>query len=290
MTEQERLFKELDEIHDAYKLDVRQFIEFMKERQLLLVEALKEYAAWLDQEHDGKRYSPATINRKIAAAKSRIRYAFKHSSSAESLRKKYQLEEVLKEVKPKRLDRAAVPVEKVLSVEEVKKLVHETKDNTIKLMVMFLVGTGVRISEMLAIRLTDLRPADVNFVEVRVVGKGHKERIVHAKTSFVERVRTYFHGTTYLFEHGGKQFSRISVTNRIKYESLRTIGREVTAHQLRHTWAMIQIQRGKDVRAVAVALGHADPGLTARMYSDKTLQPHEAFLDVQESDRDKATE
>jgi len=44
------------------------------------------------------------------------------------------------------------------------------------------------------------------------------------------------------------------------------------------------------VRAVAVALGHADPGLTARMYSDKTLQPHEAFLDVQESDRDKATE
>ena len=290
MTEQDRLFKELDEIHDAYKLDVRQFIEFMKERQLLLVEALKEYAAWLDQEHDGKRYSPATINRKIAAAKSRIRYAFKHSSSAESLRKRYQLEDVLKEVKPKRLDRAAVPAEKVLSVEEVKKLVQETKDNTIKLMVMFLVGTGVRVSEMLAIRLSDLRPADVDFVEVRVVGKGRKERIVHAKTSFVDRVRTYFHGTTYLFEHSGKPFSRISVTNRIKYESLRTIGREVTAHQLRHTWAMIQIRRGKDVRAVAVALGHADPGLTARMYSEKTLQPHEAFLDVQEPDGDKATE
>ncbi len=290
MTGQDRLFKELDEIRDAYRLDVRQFIEFMKERKLLLVEALKEYAAWLDQEHDGKRYSPATINRKIAAAKSRIRYAFKHSSSAESLRKRYQLEEVLKEVKPKRLDRAAVPAEKILSDEEVKKLVRETKDNTIRLMVMFLVGTGVRISEMLAIRLSDLRPADVDFVEVRVVGKGRKERIVHAKTSFVDRVRTYFNGTTYLFEHHGKPFSRISVTNRIKYESLRTIGREVTAHQLRHTWAMIQIQRGKDVRAVAVALGHADPGLAARMYSDKTLKPHEAFLDVQEPDRDNAAE
>ena len=290
MTEQDRLFKELDEIRDAYNLDVKQFIGFVKERKLGLVEALKDYAAWLDQDHGGKRYSPATINRKIAAAKSRIRYAFKHSSSAESLRKRYQLEEVLKEVKPKRIDKVSVPPEKILSVDEVQKFVRETKDNTIKLMVMFLVGTGVRISEMLAIRLSDLRPADVDFVEVRVVGKGRKERIVHAKTSFVDRVRKYFRGTVYLFEHEGKPFSRISVTNRIKHESLRTMGREVTAHQLRHTWAMIQIQRGKDVRAVATALGHADPGLTARMYSSTKLQPHEAFLDVQEPDRNKAPE
>ncbi len=285
MTEQEKVFKELEEIRDAYNLDVKQFITFMKERDLLLVDALKEYAAWLEEEHDGRRYSPATINRKIAAAKSRIRYAFKHSSSAESLRKNYQLEEVLKQVKPKRIDSLAVPPEKVLSVEEVHNFVEKTKDNTIRLMVQFLVGTGVRVSEMLAIRLTDLQPADVDFVEVRIVGKRAKERVVHVKTKFVEHVRTYFHGATYLFEHHGKPFNRISVTNRIKYESLRTLGREVTAHQLRHTWARIQIQRGKDLRAVAAALGHADPGLTARMYTNATLKPHEAFIDVSEAAR-----
>jgi len=32
-------------------------------------------------------------------------------------------------------------------------------------------------------------------------------------------------------------------------------------------------------------LGHADPGLTAKMYSDKTLEPQEAFLDVQETEQ-----
>ena len=288
--DQEKLFKELDAIRDAYQLDVKQFIDFIKERKLLLVEALMEYAVWLDQEHNGKRYSPATINRKIAAAKSRIRFAFKHSSAADSLRKKYQLEEVLKEVRPKRIDRIAVPPEKVLSVEEVKKLVQETRDATIKLMVSFLVGTGVTVSEMLAIRLTDFEPADVDFVGVRVVGKGHKERRVYVKTLFIDAVRSHFHGRTYLFEHDGRSFNRISVTNRIKHESLKTIGREVTAHQLRHTWAMIQIQRGKDVSALSAALGHSDTGLTARMYSDKKLQPQEAFLDVDELDSDAASE
>lgn len=283
---QDRLFREMESIRDAYELDVRQFIDFMKVRRLLLVEALREYAAWLDEEHDGKRYSPATVNRKIAAAKSRIRYAFNHSSAANSLRKKYQLEEILKEVKPKRIDRLAVPPEKVLSVEEVRKFVRESRDSTIRLMVMFLVGTGVTVSEMVAVRIADFEPAEVDFIGVKVIGRRRKERRVYVKKAFIEAVRSRFNGETYLFEHDGKPFNRISVTNRIKHESLKTIGREVTAHQLRHTWAMIQIQRGKDVSALSAALGHSDPGLTARMYSEKTLQPHEAFLDVQALDGD----
>ena len=278
----EKLFEELSEIHDAYKLDVKQFINFMEQQRLRLVEGLKEYGSWLDQEHEGKQYSPATINRKIAAAKSRVRYAFKHSSSAESLRKKYQLEDVLKAVKPKRIDNFLIPADKVLSVQEVKKLGRDAKDATIKLMVRFLVGTGVRISEMLAIRLADLRPADNDFVAVRILGKGQKERDIYVKTKFIDRIHQYFHGKTYLFEHHEKRYSRISVTNRIKYESLRTIGREITAQQLRHSWAVIQIQRGKSVKAVAAILGHSDPGLTLRMYTNETLEPGEAFLDIQE--------
>lgn len=75
------------------------------------------------------------------------------------------------------------------------------------------------------------------------------------------------------------------MTNRIKHEALKTIGREVTAQQLRHAWAVIQIQRGKDLSAVSAALGHSDPGLTVRMYAGKTLQPQESFLDIEEAQR-----
>jgi integrase len=281
----EALLAELEGIRDIYMLDVRQFIGFVRERKLPIVEGFKEYANWLEGVHDGKRYSPATVNRKIAAARSRVRYAFKHSAHAGSLRRKYHLEDILKSVKLKKIETVAVPSEKVLDIEEARTLVGQAKDPTIKLMVTFLVSTGVRVSEMLGLLLTDLKAAKGALIQVRVKGKGEKERTIFVKKDFVDRIRKYFHGQVYLFEHQGRPYNRISVTNRIKHEALRILGREVTAQQLRHTWAAIQIKRGRDVNAVAAVLGHSDPGLTARMYTEATLRPEEAFLDLEEVKR-----
>jgi integrase/recombinase XerD len=282
----EALLAELEGIRDVYKLDVKQFIGFVREKKLLLVEGFKQYVQWLDEEHDGKRYSPSTINRKIAAARSRVRYAFKQSAHAGSLGRKHHLEDILKAVKLKKVDLAAVPAEKVLDIEEARKLAGQAKDATIKLMVTFLVSTGVRVSEMLGIALTDLKTAKGALVQIRVRGKGAKERTIYVKQELVDRIRTHFHGTALLFEHGGRRYSRISVTNRIKYESLRILAREVTPQQLRHTWAVIQINRGRSVAAVAAILGHSDPGITARMYDNSTLKPEETFLDLEKMDDD----
>jgi integrase/recombinase XerD len=277
---QERLLAELEGIRDRYRLDVKQFIEFVKSRNFFIVDGLEQYAKWLDGGGNGRSYSPATINRKIAAAKNRIRFAFRHSEYAADLQKKYQLEDVLKSVRLKKIDSFPVPQEKLLNVDEARLLVERTKDSTVRLMAMFLVGTGVRVSEMLGIRLSDIKNGKGAFAEVRVIGKGSRERKIHVKEELVERIKRHFHSTIRLFEHQGKPFNRISVTNRIKHEALRTIGREVTAQQLRHTWAAIQIQRGKNIQAVAAVLGHADPGVTARMYARTTLEPKEAFLDL----------
>ena len=280
----EALLRELEGIRDIYRLDVRQFVGFMRERKLLIVDGFRKYAGWLDEEHEGKRYSPATINRKLAAARSRVRYAFKHSKFAADLRRKYQLEEILKSVKLKKIDVTAVPSEKVLDVEEARKLVDETRDRTIRLMVTFLVRTGVRISEMLGLKLIDLGTAKDGLIPVRVTGKAGRERTVHVKSDFVQRLRKHFHGATWLFEHNGRPYNRVSVTNRIKHEALRVLGKEVTAQNLRHTWAAIQIKRGRSVNAVALLLGHSNPGLTARMYPDAALKPEEAFLDLEKTD------
>ena len=81
----EALLTELEGIRDVYRLDVKQFIGFVREKKLLIVDGFRKYAAWLEEEHDGKRYSPATINRKLAAARSRVRYAFKRSAFAADL-------------------------------------------------------------------------------------------------------------------------------------------------------------------------------------------------------------
>jgi integrase len=282
---QEALLAELEGIRDIYMLDVRQFVRFLRERKLTVVEGFRQFGDWLEEEHGGKRYSASTINRKIAAARSRIRYAFKLSAHAGGLRRKYHLEDVLKMVKLKKIETVAVPADKVLDIEEARALVRDTKDQTIRLMVTFLVSTGVRVSEMLGLLLSDMREAKGMLVSLRVRGKGGRERIIHVQKAFVDRIRRSFQGQTHLFEHHGRTYNRISVTNRIKHESLRILGREVTTQQLRHTWAAIQIKRGRDVNAVAAVLGHADPGLTARMYSRTRLEPEEAYLDLDDGGR-----
>jgi len=282
---QEALLAELEAVRDTYRQDVRQFIEFLRGGKLHIVEGFKRYARWLDEEHEGKRYSPSTVNRKLAAARNRVRYAFKHSAWAGSLRKKYQLEDILRSVKLKKVGPLAVPSDKVLDIEEARNLVWQAKDRTVRFMVTFLVRTGVRVSEMLGLKLEDVKPAKGPLVEVHVRGKGGRVRIVYTKKDFVEQVREHFHGTTYLFEHGGRPYSRISVTNRIKHESLRILGREVTPRQLRHTWAAIQIKRGRSVKAVAAVLGHADPGLTARMYTEGSVKPEDSILDLETETR-----
>jgi integrase len=279
---QDALLAELEGIRDIYRLDVKQFIGFIRHRKLPFVEGFTQFALWLDEEHDGKRYSPATVNRKIAAARSRVRYAFKHSSFAGSLQRKYHLEDVLKAVRLKKIDTMAVPIDKVLDIEEARKLVRQTKDATIRLMVTFLVSTGVRVSEMLHLKLADLEAAKGELVRVLVRGRAAKERTIFVKKAFLDRIKKYFHGQTLLFEHHGRSYNRVSVTNRIKREALLILGREVTAQQLRHTWAAIQIKRGRDIKAVAAVLGQSDPGSTARMYAETTLKPEDAFLDLDE--------
>jgi integrase len=282
-TAQEALLAELEGIRDVYRLDVRQFIEFVRQRKLHFVEGFKQYARWLDEEHEGKHYSPATVNRKIAAARNRVRYAFKQSAFAGSLQRRYRLEDILKSVRLKRIEIMAMPSDKALDIEEARKLVRLTKDATIRLMVTFLVSTGVRVSEMLHVRLEDLKAAKGKLMQVRVRGKRAKERTIYVKKAFLDRIKKYFGGTTWLFEHHGKPYSRISVTNRIKHEALGILGREVTPEQLRHTWAAIQIKRGRDIGAIAAVLGQSNAGLTARPAADAVLKPEETFLDLEDS-------
>jgi integrase/recombinase XerD len=275
------LLTELENIGDTYRLDVRQFIGFLREKKLSLAEGFIQFARWLEEDHEGRRYSPATFNRKMAAARSRMRYAFQHSAHAGRLRKKYNLQEILGAVKLKKIDIMPVASDKILDIEEARKLVGQTRDATIRLMVTFLVSTGVRVSEMLGLHLSDLKAPKGELVQVHVVGKGGRERTIHVKKAFLDRIEKHFHGKNSLFEHHGKPYSRISVTNRIKRESLGVLGREVTPQQLRHSWAAIQIKRGRDLGAVAAVLGRSSAGLTARLYARSTLKPEEAFLDLE---------
>ncbi len=219
---------------DSYSQDAVAFVGFLKKNKITdLGLGLGEYAKWLDCEHDGKRYSASTYNKRLTGAKSRIRYLFEKTKDSMDLAKRFALERALDEVRYKKLNTRAVNGEKTLTPAEIRRLVASCEDTTIALMVEFLAYTGVRVSEMLNILLSDIKSRR-DRVDMRVIGKGGKERIVWVDKPLLERIRNHFSGSKWLFEHSGKQYSRVAVTNRIKYWGVKVLGREITAHTLRH--------------------------------------------------------
>ena len=247
-------FPPLNDGRDAYRIDVNEFFGFLTERRSRMATALREYATWLAQEHDGKRYTPSEIDRKFKAAKSRIRYAFKKGSSRGIGGNTPQIDKNATSVESERIRSLTVPTGNTLHRSELRELLDRSRDARAGLMVQFLAGTGLHLTEMLAVRFSDLQAIDEQHFEIVVPLDGHRNRRIRIKKSFIERAQKSFQGTIYLFEHQGKPLTADSATRLIKNASKGAIGREITADELRFVWAKTQIHRGKPVTEFAVRL------------------------------------
>ncbi len=70
--------------------------------------------------------------------------------------------------------------------------------------VQFLFYTGCRISEATGLKISDCTPND-NFVSMRILGKGRKERILTIPTILYNKIQAFYDGNTYLFETRNKK-------------------------------------------------------------------------------------
>ncbi len=132
-------------------------------------------------------------------------------------------------------------------------------------------GAGLRVSE-----LVGLRDSDIWFDQalLRVIGKGNKERLVPigrralgAAAVYGREIRpTLDKGWSqgrFLLNRRGTPLSRVGAWGIIKRSAKRAgIGKRVTPHTLRHTFATHLLERGADLRAVQEMLGHADLSTT----------------------------
>ena len=166
----------------------------------------------------------------------------------------------------------------VLSVEEVDKLL-DIKLETIydirnKAMLELLYGTGLRITELLDLKVFDL---DLENCIVRCIGKGSKERIVPIGeyiivylTKYLEIRKDFIKGksTDYLFlnKNGGRlsRFSFFKILKKMLEE--KGIKKEVSPHSLRHSFATHMLENGADLRSIQELLGHSDIA-TTRIYT-----------------------
>ena len=287
-TSQPALYKELRATApESYKAETDYFLSYCETNYLNLIDCYPRYAEALDTDGyvdrstgEQRRYSASSFNKRISAARNRIRYAFKHSPDFADMAKKLQLDEFLSDVKLKKINSHAVGSERVLKWEEVQKLVKETRAPKTRLFIAFLAQTGCRISEALNIELGDMKTTGT--YKIRIRGKGGKERYVHATTNLIERIKARFMGNTWLFEHNGSQYNRIAITGMIKTASLRVIGKEISAHVLRHSFATKQLEDGKSLKSVSSYLGHSSTSITADIYQHDSLSAEDAILDFDE--------
>jgi integrase/recombinase XerD len=171
---------------------------------------------------------------------------------------------------------AALP--KFLSLDEVDRLLGQPDTSTPrglrdKALLEVLYATGLRVSELVA-----LRAGDLNLEEgyLTCVGKGDKERMVPLGHEAAEWVRRYKRdgrpllvkgkpSSPWLFVNarGGTALSRVGFWKVLKEYGLKAgIARDISPHVLRHSFATHLLERGADLRMIQAMLGHADLSTT----------------------------
>ena len=166
---------------------------------------------------------------------------------------------------------------KVLSIEDIELLISTPSLNKAQgvrdvAMLEILYGSGMRISELIELNLTDLH---LTMGFVRVFGKGGKERIIPlgrgalgACTSYLNGARQKLEGTNlkteaFFINQRGKRLTRQGVWKLLKQHAEKAgIQQELTPHVLRHSFATHLIENGADLRAVQELLGHSDISTT----------------------------
>lgn len=134
-----------------------------------------------------------------------------------------------------------------------------------------LYATGLRVSELVALRLNELR---VNPGVVQIVGKGGKERLVPLGESAMDAVDTYLRTargdllntrtSDYVFvTRRGTAMTRQAFWQLIKrYAKIAGIKTALSPHTLRHAFATHLLNHGADLRSVQMLLGHSDLSTT----------------------------
>jgi len=251
----------------AYRRDLVKFDAFAKKRKLTLETVRRDDLVDFLASLFHQKLESRTVARHLVTLRNFFRFA--------------QIQELIAEDPSLNLEspkiRRSLPG--YLRLDEVEKLLAQPDEKTEiglrdRAMLEVLYSSGLRVSELIGLRVMDL---DRAVGCVRCIGKGDKERIVPVGKKATALVEKYLrearpkllgkgaaaNSPALFLNRRGGAFSRVGV-----WKILSAYGRKaglrvaLTPHMLRHSFATHLLERGADLRSVQLMLGHSDISTT----------------------------
>ena len=251
----------------SYERDLKKLSRYFADHGIQNVEqvthtGLNSYILFLEKQ--GRK--PSTISRNIASLKAFFQYLHKDG---------YVKQNAAEELKAPKVEKKAPAI---LSEEDTMRLLEQAKGDSPKelrdrAMLELLYATGIRVSELISLELTDIN-LQMEYITCR---DGGKERIIPFGTVARQALEQYLkegrsalskEDGRYLFTNcSGQAMSRQGFFKLIKsYGKKAGITGELTPHTLRHSFAVHLVSNGADIRSVQEMLGHSDIS-TTQMYA-----------------------
>jgi integrase/recombinase XerD len=243
----------------AYEADISSFFQWLDNEDLkyknLQEDHINQYISFLFK----RKMRSSSVNRKISSIKSFYIFLVKRNFVKNS-----PLNDLVTPKQEKYLPESMseAEVDKLLNSPDVTNKI----ENRDKAMIEMLYATGMRISELVNLKITDV---DMKRCVVKVFGKGSKERLVPFGEKALDSLKSYLNdreqssSKEIFLSNRGKKMSRIAFWQRVKVYLIReNLKNSISPHTLRHAFATHLLNRGADLRSVQLLLGHSDLSTT----------------------------
>ncbi|HEX4642716.1 MAG TPA: site-specific tyrosine recombinase XerD [Candidatus Acidoferrales bacterium] len=253
----------------AYGRDLRRFAAFLRKRQKLRMEDVnrEDVVDFLSSLYKEKLDS-RSVARYLVSLRGLYKFALMEGMIVTDPTENLESPKI----------RSSLPT--YLRVEEIDKLLQApdlaspigVRDRA---MLEVLYSTGLRVSELLNLRMTDI---DARMGCVRCIGKGDKERLVPIGRKALEAVEQYLaqarpkfarpsspppHNQILFLTRLGRRLSRVGIWKILHDYGMKLgLRGRLTPHKLRHSFATHLLEGGADLRSVQLMLGHADISTT----------------------------
>lgn len=243
----------------SYMRDLRQFASYTGERQLELTDVTETRVSTYLDFLSGQGKSPATVSRSLASIKGFYHYLVSKGSMEEN-----PAAHVASVKSEKKLPQ-------VLTGKEVERLLAQPKCTDMKgyrdkAMLELLYATGIRVTELISLNLTDVNLAG-SFIHCESKGK---ERIIPLYPAAVDALAVYMQNIrpkmiadineqALFVNMNGDRMSRQGFWKIVKsYQEKAHIDKDITPHTLRHSFAAHLLENGADLHSIQEMMGHSD--------------------------------